>query len=813
MKRRMMNTGLKALMIGAVAVGGMTGVAYGDAVYFYGTVDSNWTNGPNWSTGAFPTTTDYAVVDDITADVYSAQTNGLYAVRMGITYDNGVLNVHSNGDVNATVHTSWGSWIGANKDAELNILGGSCTLNFIEVGCTTGATGTINLVEGTLISSRGSKGVSGMSMHLGNYDHTGNEGGTGILNIYGGTYKTRSGLELGKADSGGVGIFNVYGSGAEFMGVGSQGSGDGLWKQYSNSVLRCMIDAGGITPIIVDDYENDGGTVTDFYEGSLLDVGFMDGYAGETGSWTVMLSEGTMTDWGMSFMDTVDTNDWGYRVIGGTNYSYITESVDTNSVVTYTTNTYSGYALQVAYGLGWSAGVVSTNVPPPSPGRNMYWTGNNGDSDPFEAANWDLDLLGTPATWGVYDTDHWKLGNSAYTGAVPAVVDYVNDERFYSNPGTLSMGDGVESVLNVYTSLVFSSQANNSVGTNPTTDGSPAATINVYNGSALQFNALRTGLNGASVDINIEDGAFLIGRGYSGAAYDDFGNSLYLGWNGGGTNTFRIAGGSFKTRAGVTLGGVGTAAVTGIFHVDGSGATEIGVGTHSSVNGVWNQGADGTLKVTIDEGGVTPIYVAVTQATADGKNGDVYFHEGSLLDVDWADGVTKYGAFDVMTWDGTLQTNMLEFAPGVDTNTWAMMVVDTDGNGTSDTLRVYTDLGDTAQGTPIWWLYSYGMDENDDLTDGDMDGLAAWEEYVAGTIPTDSNSVLQITSMTNVESNDQYVISWNSVAGKTYNVVTGSALTETPVADGTGITGLETETSYTGTVSGAAAQFFKIEVQ
>jgi len=53
----------------------------------------------------------------------------------------------------------------------------------------------------------------------------------------------------------------------------------------------------------------------------------------------------------------------------------------------------------------------------------------------------------------------------------------------------------------------------------------------------------------------------------------------------------------------------------------------------------------------------------------------------------------------------------------------------------------------TTNGTPVWWLQSYGF-SNDlsaaDLTDNDHDGLLAWEEYQAGTLPNNSTSVFKV---------------------------------------------------------------------
>lgn len=50
--------------------------------------------------------------------------------------------------------------------------------------------------------------------------------------------------------------------------------------------------------------------------------------------------------------------------------------------------------------------------------------------------------------------------------------------------------------------------------------------------------------------------------------------------------------------------------------------------------------------------------------------------------------------------------------------------------------------------TPQWWLASYGLSPDDAgaLSDNDLDGLAAWQEYQAGTDPTQSNAVSGATT-------------------------------------------------------------------
>lgn len=51
-----------------------------------------------------------------------------------------------------------------------------------------------------------------------------------------------------------------------------------------------------------------------------------------------------------------------------------------------------------------------------------------------------------------------------------------------------------------------------------------------------------------------------------------------------------------------------------------------------------------------------------------------------------------------------------------------------------------------AHGTPVWWLADYGLTGpvEIDLGDQDGDGALTWEEYAAGTVPTNARSVFRI---------------------------------------------------------------------
>ena len=67
---------------------------------------------------------------------------------------------------------------------------------------------------------------------------------------------------------------------------------------------------------------------------------------------------------------------------------------------------------------------------------------------------------------------------------------------------------------------------------------------------------------------------------------------------------------------------------------------------------------------------------------------------------------------------------------------------------------------------PYEWMAGYGLTnyEADSVLDQDSDGLKAWQEYIAGTVPTNAASVLKATQTT------RNVITWNPVSGRVYSV-------------------------------------------
>jgi hypothetical protein len=80
----------------------------------------------------------------------------------------------------------------------------------------------------------------------------------------------------------------------------------------------------------------------------------------------------------------------------------------------------------------------------------------------------------------------------------------------------------------------------------------------------------------------------------------------------------------------------------------------------------------------------------------------------------------------------------------------------------------------TTNGTPKWWLVRHYPDSTNDfvgaaLSDTDNDRSLAWEEYAAGTDPTNRYSVLRIVEIQ--RSDEGYVVVlWSSVSNRLYNV-------------------------------------------
>lgn len=97
----------------------------------------------------------------------------------------------------------------------------------------------------------------------------------------------------------------------------------------------------------------------------------------------------------------------------------------------------------------------------------------------------------------------------------------------------------------------------------------------------------------------------------------------------------------------------------------------------------------------------------------------------------------------------------------------------------SATTVTLTTLATTAQGTPYSWLESFGIDGGDpeaaDLLDHDGDGALAWEEFVAGTDPTQSLSVLRLQPEPSADGTG-LTLRWPSAPGRVYRLYRSESL-------------------------------------
>ncbi len=121
-------------------------------------------------------------------------------------------------------------------------------------------------------------------------------------------------------------------------------------------------------------------------------------------------------------------------------------------------------------------------------------------------------------------------------------------------------------------------------------------------------------------------------------------------------------------------------------------------------------------------------------------------------------------------------------------------------------------------GIPDWWRALYfggdGRSTNNlscATCDPDGDGQPNAAEYAAGTSPIDPNSVLRIISVSRAGSN--CTVTWASVAGKSYQVLTATDLKQTfsPMT-GSQTTAIGPTSGYTHTNATDTTRFYKVQV-
>ncbi len=183
---------------------------------------------------------------------------------------------------------------------------GQTTVNMLSGTVNTGSSttfggrdgvGILNLSGGSFIVGRG-------NLVLGNA----NGAGVGTANITGGVFLTRGGAIINAGST-----FAVVGTGSSQVGIGSQGTVDGFWTQ--SGTLSAQVDsATGITPIFVDDIDEDGGVTGTFEAGSILDLSFVNSPPAATTTYTLLELEGAdIVDNGLALSATTAAA-WSFAV-------------------------------------------------------------------------------------------------------------------------------------------------------------------------------------------------------------------------------------------------------------------------------------------------------------------------------------------------------------------------------------------------------------------------------------------------------------------------------------------------------------------
>jgi len=145
----------------------------------------------------------------------------------------------------------------------------------------------------------------------------------------------------------------------------------------------------------------------------------------------------------------------------------------------------------------------------------------------------------------------------------------------------------------------------------------------------------------------------------------------------------------------------------------------------------------------------------------------------------------------------------------------------TDLDGRPRIIAVTVDIGayefhPGIDGAFIGWLTLYGLpaDGSADTADPDHDGLNNWQEWVAGTDPTNASSALRILSAAGTFSGS--TVTWSSVANHSYALERATDLGAAPAFSvlQSNIAGLTGTNSWTDTNAvGATQRFYRVRVE
>ncbi len=308
-------------------------------------------------------------------------------------------------------------------------------------------------------------------------------------------------------------------------------------------------------------------------------------------------------------------------------------------------------------------------------------------------------------SWDGSESSDWATGSNWDNNTGPAAGDVA-----IINSGTVQFNTGTTPNLNA---LRFLGGTLTLSGGTFTATASSSADSHVegtlfHTGTTATINELEIGRTLGNTGLyRLSGGSLRVSRGLAGY-------SLYLGGNksavNAGTGTLEISGGAFTTRSGVKLGDA-TRTGTGKFTVLGSSISQIGIAASTGdTDGTWKQHAGSTLKVGIDFGGLTKIFIHDSATATTGTSAT--FESGSLLDVGYYSTGYGGGTWTVMEVEnGDIINNSLAFSPGVNTSVWSFSIDNSGANGLLKVTAVGAPAGiDLTVGNTKRQKMRYGLD-------------------------------------------------------------------------------------------------------